>query len=398
MLKKLKIAFLVSVVVALLLDQGLLYIALSDGHFMGRRIAPYDPPLFFDQQRDWYDKLASYRETGHPAERFFKLDPELGWCPPPDSGRDDMNYDWSGSRVGFKRLPRTKSEDVRRIVAVGCSFTRGDEVSDTESWAAYLDRDREDLEIANLGVGGYGIDQALLRLRRDGWQLDPDEVWLGLLPLAVLRTTTMYRPALRHWSSTPAFKPRFVLGPDDQLELVPNPARTLDDAWRLLSDQGEFLAAIGAHDSWVQEYSTCWQPEGSHLAHWSGLARLLISFEEARDRSPREALSQPTSEVYRLIRAICLLARAEVEERGARFRLLLLPGRLDLYWQATEGAGYWQALLDDLATEGVEIVDLSQVLVAGGALEGKNFWTPGHHYTRKGNRVIATGLSELIRP
>lgn len=394
--KKWRIGLAIMLVVTLAIDQGIQYIALSDGFFAGRRVAPYDPPLFFDQQQVWYDRLVSHMETGQPAARFFKLDPDLGWCPPANSGRDDMNYDWSGSRVGFTELPKTKTPGVQRIVAVGCSFTRGDEVGDTESWAALLDRDRDDLEIANLGVGGYGIDQALLRLRRDGWKLDPDEVWLGVLPLAALRTTTMYRPALRHWSSTPAFKPRFVVHDDDSLQLIENPARTLEDARRLLSSQEEFLSAIGEYDSWIREFDTCWQPRGSKLAHWSGLARLAITFDEAFDRSPHHLLHDRNSEVFRLMRALCLEARREVESRGKRFRLLLLPGRLDLYLQAQDGRGYWQNMIDDLVSEGVEVLDLCPALVDDGALDADGHWTAGQHYTPKGNAVVAKALSEWV--
>ena len=126
----------ITLTVTVLIDQTFQYTALADGFFAGRRVAPYDPPIFFDQQQVWYDRLVTHLETGQPAARFFKLDPDLGWCPPPDSGRDDMNYDWSGSRLGFTELPRTKTEGVTRVVAVGCSFTRGDEVGDTESWVS----------------------------------------------------------------------------------------------------------------------------------------------------------------------------------------------------------------------------------------------------------------------
>jgi hypothetical protein len=50
-------------------------------------------------------------------------------------------------------------------LAVGESFTFGDQVSDWESWPAYLER-LSRRSVTNGGVFGYGIDQAFLRVRR----------------------------------------------------------------------------------------------------------------------------------------------------------------------------------------------------------------------------------------
>src|SRR5690606_35535786 len=105
------------------------------------------------------------------------------------------------------------------------------------------DRARDELEVANLAMGAYGLDQALLRLRRDGLHLAPDEIWLGWLPAASLRVGTLYRPAQRHWSGPTFFKPRFRLREGNALELVANPAQSIAHTARLIANQNEFHAA-----------------------------------------------------------------------------------------------------------------------------------------------------------
>ena len=239
--KKILIGLIAFVLITLATDQAIQYGALTDGYFLGRRIAPYDPPLLHAGQEHRYDDLNSHLESAGETPAQFNLDPEIGWCPKPGAGNALGNYDWSGSRIGFGPLPREKSDGIRRILAIGCSFTRGDEVADEETWPAQIDRDRADLEIANMGVGGYGMDQALLRLRREGWKVEPDEVWLGFMPWAAPRLTNMYRPALRRWTNSPAFKPRFALAESGDLQLIENPARTLAEAAELLSQSGAIL-------------------------------------------------------------------------------------------------------------------------------------------------------------
>ncbi len=67
---------------------------------------------------------------------------------------------------------------VTRVVLLGDSVAFGSGVSDHETFAALLDA-RPDVEALNLGVDGYGTDQALLRLEREGVALRPHVVVLN---------------------------------------------------------------------------------------------------------------------------------------------------------------------------------------------------------------------------
>jgi hypothetical protein len=96
------------------------------------------------------------------------FDAELGWVP-----KDNMQSTnvWGATVTTVEDGIRSNgSGEVRNetdepILAVGDSYTWGDEVSDWETWPAQLEK-LSGRRVMNGGVNGYGIDQAFLRARR----------------------------------------------------------------------------------------------------------------------------------------------------------------------------------------------------------------------------------------
>ncbi|MEE2839699.1 MAG: hypothetical protein VYC91_04140 [Acidobacteriota bacterium] len=91
-----------------------------------------------------------------------------------------MNDEWSAADASKKR-----------IVALGDSQTFGWGLPSMEAWPNALEQDLNGSEVEsgtppvvvyNLGVPSYGIDHNYLRLREDGWRLDPSLVLLGFSP------------------------------------------------------------------------------------------------------------------------------------------------------------------------------------------------------------------------
>jgi hypothetical protein len=117
-----------------------------------------------------------------------------------------------------------KPGGTTRIVAIGDSFTFGDEVDDRDTFPAALERDLSAGEVLNLGVHGYGHDQMLLRLRREGLAFAPDIVLLGWVDTDADRDLLDFRDYA---------KPRFELS-DGHLVLatsrVPSPAELVRSA------------------------------------------------------------------------------------------------------------------------------------------------------------------------
>lgn len=387
-----RLRLLLIALVLVLCDQLVQHALLRHGAFFSRRVAPFDPPLFCADQEQ---SLANVRRALARSETTAAFDGELGWCPHADTIDGEDRFDWAGCRIGVAPLSRAKSAAQRRVVTIGESFTFGAEVPAADSWVARVDRAREDLEIANLAVGGYGLDQALLRLRRDGFALAPDEVWLGLVPGTAIRVTTLYLPALRHWFSSVGFKPRFVLDARDELVLVPNPAPTPQALSELLGSQRKFLDAVSGRDVWIDRAPAAYSEDGAQLWQHSGLARLWVTWNERTQREPAPWFEEPTSELSRLVRAIVLRTRTECEEHHARFRLVLLPESGDLKFLRENGHAYWAPLLAELRAQGIEVLDATDALVAAGGDEEPTLWAPQGHYSPRGNLVVAENVVGL---
>lgn len=75
-----------------------------------------------------------------------------------------QQYDSLISKRVFRQDKDTTTWD---IVCLGNSFTHGDEVTFEETWPYQLEQ-LTGMKTLNLGVGGYGIDQAYLRYKQEG--------------------------------------------------------------------------------------------------------------------------------------------------------------------------------------------------------------------------------------
>lgn len=128
------------------------------------------------------------------------------------------------------------------ILAVGDSFTYGDEVNDEEAWPAQLQR-LTGRRVLNGGVTGYGFDQIVLRAEQLVPLHRPAVVIAGFIENDVVRTEM----ASMWWRN----KPWFTIE-NDQLELkgVPVPDRAIRLPPRLRHRLNEVLASS---PTWLQE-------------------------------------------------------------------------------------------------------------------------------------------------
>jgi hypothetical protein len=239
----------------------------------------------------WKERFLRTGRGGNPRE-FAKLDPELGWLVA--ANLDELDYE--GVRIstnsdhmrGRREIPLARS-GAPRIVAVGDSYTFGQCAEDDETFPAVIGQSLPDTEVLNLGVMGYGQDQALLRLRRDGLRYRPDVVVFGFHGSDMPRNLLRFRDY---------GKPRFRLdGGELRLENVPVP---MPDAYR------------GA-----------WPPR---LWNYLQMGRDAITSERPARRHT----------MHRLSRAIVYRMAEETQAAGARLAVVYLPrtGNLD-------GDGRW---------------------------------------------------------
>lgn len=130
------------------------------------------------------------------------FDPALGWVPKAgqSSGPEGETIDIlpDTTRATGSLLLR----DHPAVLAVGDSFTFGDEVSDSASWPAILER-IAGVRVINGGVFGYGIDQTALRASRLLDRYSPELLVFALIANDIERTELSKRDG--------AEKPYFVL-------------------------------------------------------------------------------------------------------------------------------------------------------------------------------------------
>jgi lysophospholipase L1-like esterase len=136
----------------------------------------------------------------YPDPRILRRDAELGYVP---TANLDVRKVFGGHERVVRittnsqglRAPETAlqppASGVRRILALGDSFTFGHAVEVSEAWPAALERavaerSRTRHEVVNAGVSGYGTGQQLLLYRRLEPHVRPDAV---VLAFAVVNDT-----------------------------------------------------------------------------------------------------------------------------------------------------------------------------------------------------------------
>lgn len=173
---------------------------------------------------DWVRRHEAGVDIFRPGIDLF--DPLLGWRNKPNFrnteplfGSERVSTNSKGAR-GKREYPYERTGEPR-IVVVGDSFAFGWEVSDEETYAAVLESSLGNVEVINLGVGGYGTDQMLLMLKSEGIKYRPDLVIAGIVSPDSLRNVVNFRDFA---------KPMFELH-DGKLELTGTPVR--DPEWWL---------------------------------------------------------------------------------------------------------------------------------------------------------------------
>ena len=149
-------------------------------------------------------------------------DSELGWTRKPNTsglemGRDgptSYNIDENGSRLnpGFELSNAA-------ISMYGDSFTFCRQVNDNETIAHFLSK-KIQKPVSNYGVGNYGLDQALLRLKREFIKSPTKIVIMGVVPETISRVLGVWKH-YHEYGNIFGFKPRFILE-DGKLKGVKN--------------------------------------------------------------------------------------------------------------------------------------------------------------------------------
>lgn len=152
-------------------------------------------------------ELLFFREEPHSIVAA-EYDPQLGWAHIPNFYDPDLygpGVYFQSNSEGFRNSEEFAEQapaGTERIICVGDSFTEGLGVSNDQTWCNLLRSKNPDFETINMGVGGYGIDQAYLFYRQKTENLEHDIVLFAFIMndfarLSYTRYVGYYKPTLR---------------------------------------------------------------------------------------------------------------------------------------------------------------------------------------------------------
>jgi len=170
-------------------------------------------------------KIAYFYSKSVSPSRYKKLsyiqyDPELGSYL--KAGTEDVfistdftvTYSINSRGIRDKEIALEKPKGEFRVLAVGESTVFGEGVNYGKRFTEVIEESLHNVEVVNMGVQGFGLDQSFLFLKRGGFKFKPDAVIIFIfspdylercLDIAALGCTSV--------------KPQFVLS-DDRNDLV----------------------------------------------------------------------------------------------------------------------------------------------------------------------------------
>jgi hypothetical protein len=298
------------------------------------------------------------REPVVPAA-VGRFDAWLGWALEPGargvSRRTGRPVEYRINSRGLRddETSDDKPAGVVRIVALGASRTFGYGLPIEEHFTRLLERDCPGVEVVNMGVDGFGVDQALLQLEHEGWRYQPD------LVLAYVDTLDDRHLHVVRWGRP---KPRFVLE-GDALVLTGSPvtAPFLEGALhRWLAARSAAYELIAVRGRAVVAGRRAGPPPGGA----GGIERA-----GARGRPARADADELGA------RIVAEMARASARH-GARFALITEVG----------------ALHERMVREGIASLDVSA------RLADPSLALPGGlgHLSAARNRVLARAIARFL--
>ena len=160
----------------------------------------------------------------HGLSKFIShgFDPELGWVRKSNTSHDETGKfgktNWTINQFCARTNPNFDNLESNTS-CYGDSFTFSRQVNDDETWVHYLS-EFTNSNVINFGVGNYGVDQALLRLKREFPKHPTKIVIMGVVPETICRIVSVWKHYYEY-GNTFGFKPRFILK-NNRLNLIEN--------------------------------------------------------------------------------------------------------------------------------------------------------------------------------
>lgn len=326
--------------------------------------------------------LNSYRQDGNSARLVY--DEICGWSPAPNYGDSDSLYRYNHLGVRISDIDEKVHPPARRqILLIGDSFVHGDEVAYADTWGAILQQNSEnDFEVINLGVSGYGLDQAYLRLITLLPEYHPDVIIIGMPLENMLRSVNILRPISSPASKIPFSKPRFYIQ-DDSLILLNRPCIPPQQV-------AEIMSVPERWPLWQYEslYNENYRESFLDFSIYFSMANTINRYFRERERTFSEE-----SEVRKITVKILQGIKTTAETCGAKTIFVEIPTRYDL-WLSHLGQNQGQETFQDRIRDELPVVKTADAFL-NSDLSIEDFFL-NTHYSRAGNEILAVEIARQL--
>jgi len=313
----------------------------------------------FNMDREWQDRVAriSFLETYKNKKLVLnKYDSQLGW-----------DYELDSQRIrGDKNYLKEKTPGKIRILTLGDSYTYGNEVGDKESYPYFLEQLLPNVEVINMGVGGYGIDQAFLKYQYFGKQYSPDLVLVGLYIGMFNRANVDF---------THYLKPAFYYDEKSQSMVMKN---------RSIPPPETVLAKIKKSYTWVS---------------YAGL--MVQRFQKLISQTLLEEKLKYYVRMDKIVQHIFSKLKKDVNAQGAELAVVQIPQaeRFSTNPSQTIGEAHFLKTIRQLGIPVIDIEKEFETLGKSIALADYYVHRPNGslgHFSPKGNHAVAKSIASYL--
>lgn len=392
--------------------------------------------LLIPKLRKRFDKIITEEDLIPRLDReglnkFFKIgyDEELGWVRKPNTSKEEESFDglksYSINSIGSRVNPGYENHKLK-IVTFGDSYTFCREVNDNETWQHHLSNLTK-TNVANFGVGNYGLDQALLRCKREIKNHKKVEIIIiGVVPETIQRNLTVWK----HYSefgNTFGFKPRFLLE-KGKLKLISNPADTKQKFFDLkkiipIANKYDYFYPYFKKNIFTFPYtlSILKDFKRKSLLLLSVTAAYFLEFFHINWRKlnvlPSEKIKRSISDImkrrvsYYQDKALIDLTLAILQEfkntakkNNIKIIFMMMPQEEDLEYIIKKKDIYYKDFISqvekimpciNLAEEFIKLKN--PFLVFPQKIYSKNYKVRGGHYNSKGNSLVAEEIYKFLK-
>lgn len=307
-----------------------------------------------------------------PEESWIEYHPVLGWFHQKNKSskldKNELQIPLTTNSLGLRGTRdyiKAKPAGIRRMYALGDSFTFGFGVTDADVYPRQMEILDPETEVLNLGVAGYGVDQIYLFLKEFGFSYAPDIVFIAVYPEDFWRATRAFNDA--------GFgKPYFFIDQKGTLTLKHSP----------VPKEKNFS---------VPQFPVFQDPAPmDKLFAWSRIYTLGKKTSVLIQKKLGQADPESSPEWY-LGQKILSQTVELVRSNNAVPVLVIVPPRR---WITGTSEPIQESMLRFAEREGMRSVDLTPIFKEAAARTSvDDYYIPDdYHWTAKGNRLVAETL------